>query len=246
MDPDRIQPAKKLPSAFFSSMLWLMLIILLFSCNKNDKWIEVDPAFSRYIDAYTTGIVSKTAAVRIQLASSSNTVHAVGEEVKEQLFELSPAVKGKAVWIDATTVEFKPEANLQPGQLYQVNFKLGKVTSVDDRKFNDFKFSLQTAKPSFVVKDEGLRSAAAKNRMFLQGELETADVEDGKLVEKLLTATVGNKNLAIKWQHNDAAKSHLYTIEGIERTNNSSELKLVWNGKPLGVELTAKKLWPCL
>lgn len=242
MEADAAKCPGKFSVTFSRLLLSFLTVVTLFSCSQTNKWIEVDPAFSRYIDAYTTGIVSKTAAVRIQLASSSNTVHAVGEPVKEELFNFSPSVKGRTVWIDATTVEFKPDADLKPDQLYQVNFKLGKVTSVDDSKFKDFKFSLQTAKPSFVVKEEGLRSAAAKNHMFLQGELETADVEDGKTVEQLLTASLGNKNLSIKWQHNDAAKSHIYTIEGIERGSTSSQLKLAWNGKPLGVELAGEKL----
>ena len=69
-------------------MLFLATAIIFFSCTKN-KWIEVDPAFSRYIDAYTTGIVSKTSAVRIQLANTASTTHTVGEEVKESLFDFS-------------------------------------------------------------------------------------------------------------------------------------------------------------
>lgn len=222
-------------------MLLLISAIILFSCKSSDKWIEVDPAFSKYIDAYTTGIVSKTSAVRIQLAGSTNTTHTVGEEVTETLFGFSPSVKGKAFWVDATTIEFKPAENLQPDQLYEVEFNLGKVTAVSESKLKKFKFSIQTLKPSFVVKEFGLRSAAAKNRMFLAGELETADVEDGKQVEKLLVATQNNRPLAVKWQHNDAAKSHMYTIEGIERNSKANNITISWNGKPAGMEVKGEK-----
>lgn len=228
-------------SRIISGMLFITATVMLFSCKRSGKWIEVDPAFSRYIDAYTTGTVSKTAAVRIQLAGTATTTHTIGEEVKESLFDFSPSVKGKAVWIDATTIEFKPSENLQPDQLYEVHFNLGKVTSVSDSKFNEFRFNLKTVKPSFTVKDYGLRSAAAKNRMFLNGELETADIEDGKTIEKLLSATQSNKPLTIKWQHNDAAKSHLYTIEGIERGSNASNVNVVWNGKPVNMDVTGEK-----
>lgn len=242
MEADAAKRPERFSVTFSRLLLLCTTVITLFSCKQTSKWIEVDPAFSRYIDAYTTGIVSKTTAVRIQLAAASNTVHPVGEVVKENLFEFSPAVKGKTVWIDATTIEFKPDANLKPDQLYEVNFNLGKVTSVDDRKFREFKFSIQTAKPSFVIKDFGLRSAAAKNHMFLEGELETADVEDGKAIEQLLTATQNGKSLKIKWQHNDAAKSHLYTVEGIERLNNSASLNISWNGKLMGMKETGEKV----
>lgn len=222
-------------------MLFITATVIFFSCKRSDKWIEVDPAFSRYIDAYTTGIVSKTSAVRIQLANTASTTHTVGQEVTESLFDFSPSVKGKAFWIDATTIEFKPSENLQPGQLYEVNFSLGKVTSVSGSKFKNFRFNIQTVKPSFVVRETGLRSSAAKNRMFISGELETADIEDGKAIEKLLTATQNNKALAVKWQHNDAAKSHLYTVEGIERGNNTNNILLAWNGKAMDMDVKGEK-----
>ncbi|MBL0357356.1 MAG: hypothetical protein IPP72_10945 [Chitinophagaceae bacterium] len=165
----------------------------------------------------------------------------MGEEVKEKLFEFSPSVKGKTVWIDATTVEFKPDEYLKPDQLYEVVFNLGKVTSVSESKFKEFKFSLKTVKPAFVVKDFGLRSATARNRMFLSGELETADLEKGAEIEKLLNAAQDGKPLKVSWQHNDAAKSHIYTIEGIERGANSSAVNITWNGKGLGMEVSGDK-----
>ncbi len=241
MEADAAKRPEKFSATFFRLLLLITAATFLFSCKRN-QWIEVDPAFSRYIDAYTTGTVSKTAAIRVQLAGSSNTVHTIGEEVKEKLFDLSPSVKGKTVWIDATTVEFKPTENLKADQLYEVSFNLGKVTAVAESKFKEFRFNVKTIKPSFVVKDAGLRSATAKNRMFLGGELETADLEEGKSIEKLLTATQNGKALKVSWQHNDAARSHLYTIEGIERGANAGKLLITWNGKEMGMEVTGENL----
>ncbi len=241
MDSDRVTCPKKFSTTFLRTMLCLIAIVSLFSCSKKDKWIDVDPAYSKYIDAYTTGIVSKTSSVRIQLAADANTVHAVGEVVKESLFSFSPSVKGKAVWLDARTIEFKPETNLTPDQLYTVSFKLGKVTKVPD-KYSTFKFSMQTVKPSFKITDYGLRSSGVKNKMSFSGELATADVEDGKQVEKLLTATQNNKTLTITWQHNDAAKTHTYIIENIERANNVTNAIITWNGSPMNMDVKGERV----
>jgi uncharacterized protein YfaS (alpha-2-macroglobulin family) len=236
MDHDRVPRPEKF-SATFRTMLCLTVILSVFSsCNKKEKWIDVDPAFSKYIDAYTTGIISKTTTVRIQLATDANTTHAVGEIVKDDLFDFSPAVKGKAFWLDARTVEFKPESWLKPNQLYTVKFKLGKVTKVPE-KFEDFKFSMQTVKPAFKVADDGLRSNGVKNKMNLSGELETADVEKGADIEKLLSATQNNKALKINWQHNDATKTHAFTIDNIERVANVSNVVIKWDGSPMNMEV---------
>ena len=243
MDSDRVNCPEKFKATFLRTLLFLTATITLFSCGKKDQWIDVDPAFSKYIDAYTTGILSKTTAVRIQLSSDAATTHVVGEEVKDGLFSFSPSVKGKAYWLDARTIEFKPEANLKQDQLYEVSFKLGKVTRVPD-KYSNFRFSMKTVKPSFKISDEGLRSSGVKNKMSLSGDLETADVEEGAKLENLLTASINNKSLKINWQHNDATKTHHYTIVDIERGNAAANLRLNWNGSPMNMNVKGEKEIP--
>ena len=205
------------------------------SCKKNVKWIDVDPAYSKYVEAYTTGIISKTSSVRIQLATDASTTHTVGQPVKEKLFEFDPAVKGTATWLDARTIEFKPEKNLTPDQLYEVNFMLGKVTKVPS-KYDEFKFSVQTIKPAFKVIQYGLRSTGEKDKMFLSGDVLTADAEDAANVEKLLTATQNNKSYKITWQHSNSNKTHSFTVNAIERTAKETPMKLTWNGTPAKME----------
>lgn len=236
MEHDREPRNNKFKATLLQALLCLTVSICLFSCSKKDKWIDVDPAFSKYIDAYTTGTISKSSAIRIKLAEDANTTHAVGEAVKESLFDISPSVKGKAYWIDARTIEFKPDSWLKPDQMYQVEFKLGKVTKTPS-KFSEFKFSMKTVKPSFKVGSDGLRASGVKNKMSLSGEIETADIEDGKLTEKLLTANQNNNALKISWQHNDAAKTHRYTIENIDRLKSVSNVDLAWDGKPMSMDV---------
>ena len=236
MNPDCGQPVKKFNATFISILLCFTLMVSLFSCKKNEAWIEVDPAFSQYIDAYTTGVVSKTSTISIQLASDANTTHTVGEEVKENLFDFSPSVKGKAYWLNARTIEFKPESWLATDKIYEVKFNLGKVTKVPE-KFSDLRFNLKTVKPSFRVSENGLRSTGAKNKMSLSGEIETADVEKGADIEKLLSAVQSSKSLKITWQHNDAAKTHLFTIDNIDRGSAGSNMMLSWNGTPMGMDV---------
>ena len=240
MDPDRVTCPEKFSATFLRAFLCLTVTLSLFSCNKKDKWIDVDPAFSKYVDAYTTGTISKTTAVRIQLAADAATTHAVGEAVKESLFSFSPSVKGKAVWLDARTIEFKPDGNLKQDQLYEVSFKLGKVTKVPD-KYSNFKFSMKTIKPSFKIADDGLRSAGTKNKMTFSGDLETADVEEGAKIEKLLSASLKNKSLKITWQHNDATKTHHFIIDNIDRGSNVANMELRWNGSPMDMNVKGEK-----
>ncbi len=208
--------------------------LLFFSCSKNVKWLDVDPAFAKYIEAYTTGMISKTSAIRVQLSADAGTTHTVGQPVKEDFFELTPSVKGTAVWLDARTIEFKPAKPLAPDQLYEVNFNLGKATKVP-AKFDHFRFNIQTIKPAFKVEHTGLRSAGQKNKMFLNGELTTADSEDAAVVEQLLTVTQNSKKFKPVWQHGNNNRTHSYTINDIERSTAETPLLISWDGAPLKV-----------
>lgn len=235
MDPDSFHCPKRTRTVF----LWTLLsaaVIAMPSCSKKDKWINVDPAFSQYIDAYTTGTVSKTNSVVIRLAQDASTTHTVGEAVSEQLFEFSPSVKGKATWTDARTIEFKPDAWLKTDELYEVSFKLGKVTKVPD-KYKNFRFNIKTVKPSFKITDYGLRSAGDKTKMTLGGVLETADIEQSAQLEKILSASQNGQNLKISWQHNEAGKTHGFLVENITRGSNVNNVVLKWNGSPMGMDI---------
>ncbi len=124
---------------------------------------------------------------------------------------------------------------MKANQMYSVKFKLGKVTKVPD-KYASFDFSMQTIKPSFKVTSDGLRSNGIKNKMSLSGSIETADIEKGSEVEKLLTATQNGKALKINWQHNDATKTHNFIMDNIERSKSVSNINLQWNGGPMNME----------
>ncbi len=229
---------------FFTTRIISYVVILfftsiLFSCKTEPKLIDVDPAFSQYIDAYTSGVVSKKNTVRIQLAADVPTTHTLNETLKDKLFSFSPAVDGKAYWIDARTIEFKPDKDLTPGQLYEVGFHLGKVIKVSSG-FDEFKFNIRIIKPSFEVDEFGLRSNN-KTDMNLSGEILTADVEQSAAVEKLLTATINGKNFPISWQHNEAEKEHQFNINNIPRTNAEQKLLLQWNGNAINSEMLGKK-----
>ena len=146
-----MESLKRLPILVLA--LSVCVLSISFSSCKKKKLIQVDPEFSKYIDAYTSGVVSKKTSFKIQLATDAAATHTVNENIKETLFEFSPAVEGKAFWVDARTIEFKPNKDLDIDKLYEVEFKLSKVLNVP-KKFKEFRFNVQTAKPSFQISDK--------------------------------------------------------------------------------------------
>ncbi len=81
MNADGDPGSKKFTATFLAAIL--CTTVLLFSCKIKNKWIDVDPAFSKYIDAYTSGVISKTSSIKIQLAADVATTHGLGDVVDE-------------------------------------------------------------------------------------------------------------------------------------------------------------------
>ena len=216
---------------------WLFLLFTTFvifnSCKKKNQLISVDPAFSKYIDGYTSGVISKKNTIRIQLATEANYTHSVNESIKDDIFDFSPSIKGKAYWVDSRTIEFKPAADLDIDQLYEAQFKLDKVLNVPS-SFKNFKFNFKTIRPSFEVEEIGLKGTT-KELMTLAGKIFTADIEQSDKIEKILSASLNGVNLSIKWQHNEINKTHEFVVENIKRGKNAESMHLSWNGSVLNV-----------
>lgn len=219
--------------SFFTSILFLT------SCSKKEKIVKIDPAFSKYISEYTSGVISKAAVIRIRLADGINVTHTLGEIKDKKLFEFSPSVSGKAYWLDASTIEFRPGKNLEAGALYTITFQLGKVATVPD-KFKDFTFNATVTTPAFTINEEGLRSSGDKETMFLPGTIETADIENDKDIEAIVSASHNQDKLVIAWQHDSANRIHHFTINGIHRNSLDDGLLISWDGSTIGSKTKGK------
>lgn len=227
---------KQFKAVLSALVLCLSVTVLFDGCRSSRK--VINPEFAKYIDAYTTGIISKQSAIRIQLAGQPGGTHAQNEEVDKSVFNFSPSIKGKAVWVDANTIEFRPDENMTPGKSYNATFKLGKVYKDVPGALSEFDFDFQVIKPGFTVENNGLKAFGntSLDRMSLSGVVYTADVEDPLVIEKVLGNTYQGKHLPVTWQHNPANREHKFTIGNIPRGNASATLNLEWSGKPLGIE----------
>lgn len=85
----------QMPLSKLSWYFLLAAIVFTTACHRSKKLVQIDPAFSKYIEAYTSGTVSKKSAIRIQLATDASVTHAVNEPINKKLFSFSPSVEGK-------------------------------------------------------------------------------------------------------------------------------------------------------
>src|ERR1700712_4836253 len=98
--PRRYPSRKTLSIAGISLILVILVVTYIFHRRKTSA---VDPAFSKYIESYTSGLISKTNSIRIRLAGNVPTTHVQNDQLPDGVFDFSPSIKGKAYWVDERT-----------------------------------------------------------------------------------------------------------------------------------------------
>src|SRR5690606_33324462 len=224
----------------------IIVVIIAFSLWKYSQSNVVNAnntAFAKYVEAYTAGVVSRESTVRVRLASQVSTFQQTNEEDNRKLFSINPGVKGKTYWIDARTVEFRPDEPLKPGREYNVTFHLSEVADVSN-DLKNFTFNFKVIEPSYNVEIDGLTSqtSTATDLMKLTGRIALADAEQPDDIEKILTASSQDGALYdIKWQHNTQTRLSTYVIDSIPRGDNASNLIMRWDGPSIAAPKAGNK-----
>jgi uncharacterized protein YfaS (alpha-2-macroglobulin family) len=223
--------------------VFMLLLTLLFGCKKKAEPVfTIDPEFTSYVSAFTSGQVSKESNIMIRLMADYPEEIIANESVKDKLFKFQPALKGMAYWTDQRTIEFVPENSLKSGTVYNVLFHLGKVSEVPDH-LKTFEFQFQTIAQTFSVHLEPLKSYSSGNMNWhkLTGTILTADVIHDEEIEKVLSAQQESQPLNISWIHGTSGTSHQFTIDSILRKEEPGSATVSWNGKPINVDLSGSE-----
>ncbi|MCF8218122.1 MAG: hypothetical protein K9J21_03965 [Bacteroidales bacterium] len=227
----------KIRLSILVTALILAGVLTLIFIPKTNEPIKVNPEFRSYVNAFTSGIIPKDAPIRVQLQTKQADSGMIGKPVNKSLFHFSPEIKGKAFWIDAYTVEFRPKEYLEADQIYNAEFYLSELTDVP-KDFSTMEFSFRTTAQSMEVKINNLKFLPGKQVKWLtlSGKILTADVEDVKNVRKILTAEQDSKELDISWTSTESSKVFNFKIDSIQRKKLPEELKLTWDGDEINAE----------
>lgn len=230
--------------ARFRPLLFLVLSFhLLVGCNNKITDIPVvDPEFAEYVSAYTSGLVASDGDIQIVLQNDSYMYTGNGKEVGDELFSFSPSISGKSYWKDSRTIVFKPEKQLESGEIYICTFKLSKVCDVKDAKFNSMKFGFKVIPQDYEVEIVGVSASDQQKDVYkLEGYVNTADKADLELIKKMVAVDLDGKTLSTSWHVSDGARRFVFEATGIRCTNEIQKLNIAWEGKPLGVDTQGKK-----
>ena len=220
-------------------LIIVVAAVFYFKSSKSAKSFSasINPAFGEYISAYTAGTVSSGSAIRVSLSKEVVDSSSIGQEASATLFDFSPSIKGKTVWLDKQTVEFRPEKRLVSGQIYQVSFLLSKLMNVPN-DLKTFEYSFQVIPQNFELSIDNVKPYVKTElkRQKIEGTLFTTDFAESTSVEKMLTAVQDDNTLKISWSHTTDGKQHLFVVEDVARKEAESKVNLSVDGGALNIE----------
>ncbi len=219
-----------------ASIAFCLLFIWSFQKKRPQTFRRVDPAFSAYIYAYSSGELGRRMPIRVRFTESVASRSLIGTEVPSDVIDFSPAIAGKAIWEDANTIRFTPAAPLTSNEFYTGNVHLDHIFKNVPARFKDFIWDFRPVSQTITVTTTGFVTPSSNDysKQIFKGTLTTADYAEDALVEQSFQfLQTGNDAAKIEWKHDTDHKTHHFTINNIIRTSQKSELKLWWNGQLL-------------
>jgi len=218
----------------------ILLIINILSCKKKTQtYIVPDAEFSAYVNAYTSGEISKTGAVMVRFNDAAVSSNRVGTPLSDGVFRMSPGIAGAAEWQDERTVKFTPSDDFKSGQNYVVGLRLDKIFDEVPGNLKEFEFNFRTREQHVRINFEGIRAPdpADLSEQEITGTLYTADVAESEAVEQILTVKQKNNDkINIEWSHDADQTKHTFTVKNITRTDNESAVKFHWDAEAIGTK----------
>ncbi len=224
----------KYASSTFKKAIFIAIagisIVALYLLFFNKKKRQDNQAYAKYVESYTSGTISKKSYIRVHLASAVKSLNDIGKPDERALLDFSPNIKGKTYWIDAQTLEFRPDEPLKPDQVYEATLNLAAITTTE-KGLEEFDFDFKVIKPGLNLTQNGLvaQNNTSLTYMKLSGEINTADVEEQAKIEKAVQVDFDQK-LKIKWQHEPDQHRSTFLIDSIKRPNKETNLLIKWNG----------------
>ncbi len=143
----------KYASSTFKKAIFIAIagisIVALYLLFFNKKKRQDNQAYAKYVESYTSGTISKKSYIRVHLASAVKSLNDIGKPDERALLDFSPNIKGKTYWIDAQTLEFRPDEPLKPDQVYEATLNLAAITTTE-KGLEEFDFDFKVIKPGLT------------------------------------------------------------------------------------------------
>lgn len=194
-----------------------------------------DAAYSAYISAYTTGVISTSSSIVVVFTQPIGGEDFASKNLPD-CFHTDPAINGVLRWKDESSIEFVPENPMPAGVLFKAELDLHKLMDVPE-EHRQFAFGFRTMNQHLnaQIVSTGNYNDDDLTLMFLSGTAYTADATNIEVLESALKATQSGKNLSISWVHENSLTHH-FIVDSIQRKSEPGEVQFAINGQAIGCD----------
>ncbi|QTE24326.1 alpha-2-macroglobulin family protein [Polaribacter cellanae] len=215
-------------------LLTFVIFLSIFSCKKEEIKTDNIFKFKEYISYTTSGVVSVTEKININLAKEVGWE--ANQEISTEILSIKPFVNGKIKTVNKHAFVFIPDENLQADTAYTVTLKLSEIYKNTPEKFEEYTFQFKTLAPNFSIQTNNLQSYS-KEFQYLEGVVKSADIISLENAKKLIKASQKGVSKNIVWNETiQNGKFFEFKIDSINRFVEDSKLEVSWNGKAINAD----------
>lgn len=221
------------------SAVFVFLTLFLLGCNKK-KNQDKDPIadlnkYQDYVLEVSHGIVSTKSDVRVVLTKPVTEWNS-GDELANNLLQVSPKTEGKVVALNTKTIAFIPKDGFKQDTEYTFELQLAEIVTNIPKDLKVFSFGVKTLKQQFNVYTGAVQSKS-KDEQYIDGQIRSADELTLEEAKQLISAKQKGENMTIAFDELPKKGNHFqFKISGIKRHIDDSELLISWNGSALDIE----------
>ncbi len=218
-----------------SLIMGLLLLALLPSCGKkrtdSNVFVEriqpLNEALLPFLDSYTSGVIAAGEPVVVRFSNPEELKVKFGEPIPAKAFEFTPALKGKAVWIDESTVGFQYD-NIDKDQNYVGRFKMGDFVEVAPDQVLEFGFGVRRQNFSLVTMQP---ICTSNEEMDYNIRLAFATPIDQSDAVKLFDEAFCKEHpVQVSYIGNNVFD---FLVQGLKRENADYQVPVILDGKPI-------------
>lgn len=229
---------KSITRTTFIALSLIITGLLATRCGDDDPQdFKINPEFTKHISAFTSGVISAHSSIEIRLVKPYKEKITPNVAAAENLFDVSPGIDGKTMWIDQNTVSFVPDQPFESGETYWIEFDLSAVADVSG-ELETFKFPISIVKQAISFETDGLIAYDNESKEWQQfrGKVITADKINASQLDKTFNASFNGKNYKAKWEREGSDRIYTMIIDSIKRQQKGQQLNIEWNGSSINAE----------
>lgn len=227
-----------------SLIISMLLLMLMSGCGRNDNQIRfveqispVSETLLPLLDSYTSGMITEGEPIVVRFKYPEVMKLQLGEDLSPKMFSFKPELKGKAVWLDATTVAFVYD-KIDNNKQYLCTVKMSEMLDVAESETLKFCFGVRQQTFNLV---ETAPVCEGKETMDYQLYVDFAAPLNADDAIKIFDKDIIDKYKVAATIVDD--HKYMFTLNSIPRQTADYDIEVTLDGKQIGSDTkTSQKL----